>query len=479
MRLQVVLRYLGLILLLDAAFLFLSFLVALLYYDSSSIPLLFSSFIAFLLGIFPLIFVPKTIQVNNHEGIMIVVFGWVLTCLLGSLPYVLWGSPFTLTNAWFESVSGFTTTGASIITNIEALPKGLLFWRSATHFIGGIGIIMFVLAFLPMISNNKLIIFNSEMSAVAKSNFQNSVKEALRILVLVYLGLTLLETVMLWVCGMSFYDALLHAFGTIATGGFSTKNESIASFHSLSIEVVIMVFMIFSGIHFGLLYGTLLGKKPNIFKSEIVRYYVLSMFIGIAVISIVNHGKEYPDWGSSIRYASFQVLSLGTTTGFATTDTGHWMPFTKLILIFFSIQCAGAGSTSGGIKVDRILIFFKSIIKQIKLLQHPKAVVKIQINKVILMEDVAQSAVLFIVLYLTIIFFSTLFITAFGTDILTAFSGTVAAIGNVGPGFGQVSSMANYGGLPSAVKWILSADMLLGRIEVYGFLSLFMIKSWR
>ena len=479
MRPHIVIRHVGLILILDSFFLFISFLIGFFNNDTSAIPLLYSALIALLLGLLPLVFVPTIEQISGHEGIMIVVASWLSTCLIGAVPFVLWGGEFTFTNAWFESVSGFTTTGSTILTNIEILPKGLLFWRSVTHFIGGIGVIMFALVMLPLANNNRLVIFNSEMSEVAKTNFRDSVKQVVRVLVYVYLGLTILETVTLWMFGMNLFDASTHAFATIATGGFSTKNLSVASFNSLPIEVTIMIFMVLSGIHFGLLYSTVLGKKTNVFKSEVVRYYIIAMVVGIAIISIVNYNKEYATWGNSIRYAAFQVISLGTTTGFATADTANWAPVTKLILIFFTIQCAGAGSTSGGIKVDRIVLFFKALKKQVKLIQHPRAVIEILINKRPIPSEVVYSALGFIILYLFIIFISSLLISAMGVDIMTSFSAAAATIGNVGPGFGGVSSMGNFAGLPSAAKWILSANMLFGRVEIYGFISLLMVRSWK
>lgn len=292
----------------------------------------------------------------------------------------MWGGEFTIANAWFESVSGFTTTGSTILNNIEALPKGLLFWRSSTHWIGGIGIILFVLLILPQARGNRISIYNTEISSLSKLNFRVKTKKIVQILAIVYLSLTVAQTALLMVFGMNFFDAINHSFATIATGGFSTKNLSIAAYNSLSIEVIVMIFMVLSGIHFGLLYGTFTGSRENIFRSPLVRTFVLVMLIGIVLVSLKLYYSGYFNWWESVRYASFQVISVGTTTGFATIDTANWPIFTQMVLIYFTIQCAMAGSTSGGLKFDRIYIFFRSLAKQMKVLKHPFGVFSTKIN---------------------------------------------------------------------------------------------------
>ena len=479
MRLHYILRYIGLIFIFNSIFLFISFLISVFNSDSSAIPLFYSTLIALVFGIFPLIFVPSQSHINSHEGIVIVVFSWLSSCLIGSLPYILWGGEFNFTNAWFESVSGYTTTGSSIINNIEALPKGLLFWRSVSQWIGGTGIILFVLYILPIANQSKLVLFNSEMSSIAKKSYIYRTKQILQILLYVYIGLTVLETLFLFISGMNVFDALTHSFTTIATGGFSTKNLSIAYYNNIGIEITIIVFMLLSGIHFGLLFETILGRRNNVFKSPIVKFYLLLIFIGIILVSIKLHGSEFDTWGETIRYSSFQVISLGTSTGFATIDTANWSGFTQLILVFFTLQCACAGSTSGGIKIDRIFILWKTIIKNIKLLQHPHAIIPIKIGKISISDDITRNSISYIILYLIVVFISTLLISALNVDIYTAFSGSAATMGNVGPGFGDVSSLGNYSQIPDAGKWVLTFNMLLGRLEIYGFLSLFMIKSWK
>ncbi|NQU82251.1 MAG: hypothetical protein HQ543_12100 [Bacteroidetes bacterium] len=277
---------------------------------------------------------------------------------------------------------------------------------------------------------------------------------------------------------MTFFDAINHSFATIATGGFSTKNFSIASFNNISIEIIVMIFMVLSGIHFGLTFNTILGKKNNIFNSPIIKAYLVFLFAGIVFVSLKLFFSGTYTWWEAVRYSAFQVISLGTTTGFATADTVNWPSFTQIILIYFTIQCATAGSTSGGLKFDRVLIFFKAVAKQIKMIQHPRAVILLKVGGKSIDENIENHTMIFIILYLFIILITTLLLSFLDIDIITAFSSSAATIGNVGPGFGDVSSFGNYSDLPSLGKFILTINMLLGRLEIFGIISLFFIKSW-
>jgi trk system potassium uptake protein TrkH len=472
-RYHVILRYVGFVLLVNAAFLAFSAGISAFRHESDLLPLLYSSLVLLLFGIFPLIFVPATTHIRNDEGLIIVVLSWLLCCLAGVLPYVLYGGEFTFTNAWFESVSGFTTTGSSVLTHVEALPFGLLFWRASTHWIGGIGIIVFVLSVLPTISQAAMVLSRAEISPLAKNNFQYRAQKTLRILLTVYVSLTLLETISLIVCGMSLFDAVTHSFATIATGGFSVKSLSIAHYDSIAIESVISIFMILSGIHFGLLFLAAGGKFRAMWRSTVVRYYIGALFAGVILVSISIYGRVYSDWIDALRHASFQVISLGTSTGFASADSSGWPAFAILIMIFFTLQCACSGSTSGGIKTERIVILLKSIRARILKLRHPKAVVSVRFEGTFVNEDVLASSLLFICIYLLVVFLATVSLTAFGVDILSAFSGSAAAMGNVGPGFGRVGSLANYSHLPGVAKWILTMVMLLGRLEIFGLILCF------
>jgi trk system potassium uptake protein TrkH len=479
MRPHIVFRYVGIVLLFNAIFLAISAVISFHHNQADFLPLLYSAIITFLFGIFPLIYVPAASQINNTEGLIIVVSSWLLSCLVGVLPYILFGGEFSLVNAWFESVSGFTTTGASIVTNVEALPFGLLFWRAATHWIGGIGIIVFVLAVIPGIGQASMLLSRSEISPLARRNFQYRTQKTLRIVLIVYLSLTLLETVSLLVCGMGLFDAVTHSFATVATGGFSTKSASIAYFDNGAIEIVIDVFMIFSGIHFGILFAAAAGHFRELWESSTVRFYLGAMAVGIILVAVWIHGGIYAHWANAFRYASFQVISLGTSTGFATADSGGWPPLAILIMIYFTFQCACSGSTSGGIKVERVFIFLKSIRTKLTKLKYPKAVVPLRMEKGVVPEEALTTTLLFISFYITIVFVSTILLSAMNVDILSAFSGSAAAMGNVGPGFGTVSSLANYSHLPDAGKLVLTVVMLLGRLEIFGLLLFLSVRSWK
>jgi len=275
------------------------------------------------------------------------------------------------------------------------------------------------------------------------------------------------------------FDSITHSFATIATGGFSPKNLSIAYYKSALVEIVIMIFMILSGIHFGLLFIAVSESIYDIWKSSIVRYYLLALMIGTTVTTLNVHGNQFHNWIEALRYSAFQIISLGTSTGFATADTSIWPSFAQLVMIFFTLQCACAGSTSGGIKVDRILILWRAITKRIKKLQHPTAVIAVKIDNVAIDDDVVEAGILYIPLYLGVVFISTVLLTALGVDSLSAFSATAATMGNVGPGFGTVGSMGNFSQIPEVGKWLLTATMLLGRLEIFGLILFLGVKSWK
>ena len=292
MRYYIVLRYIGLVLLLNALFMAISGCISLLYADNAFLPLMYSAFVTALFGLFPIIFVPAAPDITNKEGVFIVVSSWLLSCLVGTIPYLLWGGVFDITNAWFESVSGYTTTGSTILINIEALPKGLLFWRASTHWIGGIGIIIFVLAVLPFLGAVESVLYRSEVSSMVRENFHYRARRAIQIIAGVYFLLTLLETIALVIAGMNVYDAVTHSFATIATGGFSPKNASIAYYNSVAIEIIVMIFMVLSGIHFALLFTVFTGKIQNFWRSTVVRYYLIALFFGIIIASVNIHYRQ-------------------------------------------------------------------------------------------------------------------------------------------------------------------------------------------
>lgn len=481
MRPSVVLRYIGIMLLFVASFMLLAAIVSFVSgRDSAYYPLLLSTLLTALLGAFPLIFVEKSEQISNKEGYCIVVGAWLVACVVGMFPYLIWGGEFSLVNAWFESVSGFTTTGASILNNVEGLPRGMHFWRISSAWIGGMGVVMFALVIMPSLGRNKMTLSSVELSSLAKDNYRYRTQIIVRILLVVYLGLTAITTLALKAAGMCWFDALMHGMSTAATCGFGTKNTSIAWFNSVPVEMVILCGMTLSGIHFGLIFATITGKRNNMFRSEVTRVYLWTVAVVSVLIALsLRLSDIYPSLGESLRHSAFHVVATITTSGYATADSNVWTPFAIVLLIICSIVCACAGSTSGGLKVDRILYAFKIVRNRVRRQQHPNAVLRVRIDGTIQDDSVLDTVMTFIVIYMVFIFIGTLFSTLCGVDLTTSFTSAVSSMGNVGPGFGDVGSMSNYSTLPSAVKLSNTLLMLLGRLEIFGLIQLFFIKWWR
>ena len=480
MRFSVILRYVGTVMLCLSAFMAVSAGISLVSNDTGFYPLLLSALLTLLLGAFPMIFVSKADSITTKEGFMIVVGSWVVSCVVGMFPYLIWGGEFSLVNAWFESVSGFTTTGASILTDIEVLPQGLLFWRSATNWIGGVGVVMFALLVLPSLGTNKMALSGIELSSLAKDNYRYRTQMVVRILLAVYIGLTIIATLALKFAGMRWFDALNHAMSVAATGGFSTKNASVGFYDSPLIEWILIVVMFVSSLHFGLIYSTFTRKANNIFRSEVVRVYV-AIIVGATLMigASLYFSGVYENIFTSLRQSVFQSVSLITTTGFATANTNLWTPFAIVILIILSIICGCAGSTSGGVKVDRILLYFKVLVARLRGQQHPNAVIRIRLDGILQEDRQVNTVTLFFATYFVLIIVGTLTSTLFGMDLLSAFSSSVAFIGNVGPGFGEVGSYDNYAAMPSLLKIQGTVLMLMGRLEIFGFIQFLFIRMWR
>ena len=481
MRVSIILRYVGTVMLCVSAFMMVSAVISYMNnIDSGFYPLLLSALLTFTLGAFPMLFVPRATSISNKEGFSIVVGSWVLASVVGMFPYLIWGGEFSLINAWFESVSGFTATGATILNDIEQLPQGLLFYRTSSNWLGGVGVVMFALVILPSLGTSRMSLSNVELSSLAKDNYRYRTQVIVRILLVVYVGLTAVTTLALKAAGLRWFDALNHAMSACATAGFSTKNASIAFYDNVVVELILAGAMLISSIHFGLIYATFLRKNNNIFRSEVVRTYITIVILSTLFIATSLFGANiFPTVWESLRHSFFQVVSLITTTGFATADTNLWTPFAIVILIFVSIVCACAGSTTGGMKIDRVLIFCKILMARIRRQQHPNAVIRIRVDGIAQDADLLNSVVVFIVAYIGLIFMATLTNTLFGQDLMTAFSSAVACIGNVGPGFGEVGSMGNFANIPAILKLQDSLLMLMGRLEIFGFIQLIFLKWWR
>lgn len=481
MNVSVVARNIGIALLFNAMFMFLSAAVSVVYdFDSAFSPLLLSGVITFTTGLFPLIFVRSHEEIHIKEGFTIIVLSWILSCLFGMLPYVLWGGEFSLINAWFESVSGYTTTGGTILQDIEALPKSLLFWRSSTHFIGGIGVVVFMLLILPMVSTFKMRLTKLEMTSLSKENYRFRTKQAIKVISSVFVGLTFFAALAFFLAGMSIFDAVNHAFSVVTTGGFSTKNASIGAYDSWLIEFVAVVFMLLGGMHFGLIYSTFAERSLKLFRSPITKFYLGTVAVATVLVSLdlFVHGVEGSFW-KNIWNSLFNVVSFISTTGFATVDTSVWPSLSILLLIFLSIQCACSGSTTGGLKSDRVYIFWKSFRVQLRMQMHPNAVIPVRVGNSIVENSMVSAVNLYIAVYFLFMFIGAALLSVMGVDFLDAFSASVANLGNVGPGFGSVGSLENYSEIPVMGKFILALQMLFGRLEIYSLIIMCSIWKWR
>ena len=446
--------------------------VSLLYgKDSSFVPLLLSFTITFVLGVFPLIFVHNQPALSMHEGLVTIVLSWLLSFLLGMLPYVLWGGEFTVINAWFESVAGYTTTGSTILRNIEALPNGLLFWRSSTQFIGGLGVVIFLLYILPDNSPLRLKLTNLEMSTLSRDGYQFRSSLAIKVIIRVYIAILILSCLSLILAGMPVFDAVNHALTLSATGGFSIKNASIGYYGSTAIDLIVMFFITVSAIHFGLIYTTFATRSLKPLKSPVVRYFLLCIFVGaiITTFSLKVHGN-YESWGKAALDGSFAVVNYITTSGFAIADNGRWPLLAGVVLMFAAFQCGCSGSTSGGLKADRMLLSFRLILRQIRHNANPSEVHRITLGKHTVKDEAAMGAVTYLALYSLIILLSALILLAMGIDGQTAITGSISSVSNVGPGLGEIGTAGNYAALAPSVKFIFTMDMMLGRLEIYPVL---------
>lgn len=442
--------------------------------DAAFSPLVISFIVTAIVGAFPFIFVGKVQDYSLKDGFVTIVLSWILSFLFGSLPYLLYGGEFNVINAWFESVSGYTTTGSTILTDIEALPRSLLFWRSSTHFIGGLGVVVFLLLIIPDESPFKYRLSSLEISSMSRTGYRYRSGMTVRVMLSVYIGLTLLETLFLRLAGMSWFDAVNHSFSTIATGGFSTRNISIMYYDSPVIDIIILVFMTLASIHFGVLYAMLVSRSFKPLSNSVTKYYlkvIAVLSLTIMLVLLIRGGYSSP-W-KALLDSSFQVVSFISTTGFGQADNALWPFFANFLLIFASVHCGCSGSTTGGIKADRMFIISKSVNCEFKKKLHPSSVFRVKINGSVIREDEVSSVILYFVTYTIVLFLSFVAILICGVDIQDAMSGTIASLGNVGPGIGDLGTMGNYSSLPSVVKFIFTLDMFLGRVEIFPLLIVF------
>ncbi|MEM8939776.1 MAG: potassium transporter TrkG [Bacteroidota bacterium] len=478
---KVIIKVISILLIMNAGFMLLCIPFSIYYGGSDLIALLKASGITIVIGFVLWLFVRRNINndLRKKDGYLIVTAGWLSMSFFGSLPYIFSGVIPDITNAFFETLSGFSTTGASVLTDIESVDKGVLFWRSLTQWIGGMGIIVLTVAILPLLGIGGMQLFVAEAPGISPDKLAPRIKETAKRLWIIYCGLTISELILLLIGGMTFYDAINHSLTTMATGGFSTKNASIAHYHDPFIQYVIIFFMFLAGTNFTMTYFGLHGQFKKVLRNEEFRFYLIfsafvSVMIGLIIFSLGHDTLE-----KSIRDALFQVVSVVTTTGFVTHDYTSW---TSLItVLFFLLMFAGgsAGSTAGGVKLVRHILLVKNSLQELKRILHPSAIIPVRFNGKAVNRDITFNVLAFIMIYILVVCFGAMAVSAFGLDFNTSLGAVATTLGNIGPGIGDVGPVDNFAHLPLGVKWILSFLMLVGRLELFTVLILFTPYFWR
>ena len=422
----------------------------------------------------------KASIMTHREGMAIVALGWFAAGAFGGLPFWLGGTFGSVVDCVFESLSGFSTTGSSVLADIEAVPRGLLFWRSLTHWLGGMGIIVLSLAILPFLGVGGMQLYKAEVPGPSPDKLKPRIKDTAMTLWKVYVLFSAVETVLLMFGGMDLFDALCHTFGTMATGGFSTKNASVAGFNSAYIDYVITVFMLIAGVNFSLHYLVLKWKPSAMLKDPEFRVFagmVLAFVVVLTVVVLVSGNYDNP--ADAVRYTSFQVASILTTTGFATADYELWPGLAQAILLFCMFVGGCAGSTGGGMKVMRIMLLFKQSYQELFRLIHPRSVSHVKMGRTVVKDDVISGVWGFAFLWVGLLVLAAFVVAATGVDVVTSFAASLACIGNIGPGIGGVGPTDNFAWMPDAAKWVLTFCMVLGRLEIYTVIILFVPEFWR
>ncbi len=480
MNSKIIIRVLGFLILVEGVAMLLALAISLIYGEFDSTSFMLSSGICIAVGGILAILTNKANKdIGKREGFIIVSLVWVVFSFFGSLPYILSGSIPSLTNAFFETMSGFTTTGSSILADIEVLPHGILFWRSISQWLGGMGIIVLSLAILPVFGIGGMQLFVAEVPGPAPDKISPRIKQTAKTLWVIYLIFTLAETLLLWVGGMSLYDAVCHSFTTMATGGFSTKQASIAFWTSPFIQYVIVLFMFLAGTNFTLSYLALKGKFKSVFKDEEFKYYgifvlIFTTIIFIGLLTTTQLGVE-----KAFRDALFQVVSIITTTGYATADYLLWTPFLTILIFTLFFFGGSAGSTGGSIKIMRVVLLLKNSYYELRRLVHPHAVIPVKFNKRSVDAKIITNVLAFFMLYFIIFGLSTIIFTLIEPDMESAMGAVATSLGNIGPGLGNVGPAENFLHISPAGKWFLSFLMLLGRLELFTVLILFSPAFWK
>lgn len=477
MNYSIVLYILGCVLKFESAFLVLPALVGLIYREHASVSYLAVAVLCLILGVLLTHKKPRSTNLYTREGFVAVALSWIIMSIFGAIPFVLTRDIPFYVDALFETISGFTTTGSSILTDVESISKASLFWRSFSHWIGGMGVFVFIMAILPMMGGSTMNLMKAESPGPSVSKLVPHVKDTAKILYGIYIAITICEATILRALGMPLFDSLTTTFGTVGTGGFGIRNDSIAGY-SPAIQITITVFMILSGINYTAYFYILTGKIKELFKIEEVRWYLAIIFGSVAVITW-NVRSLYPTFSETLRHAFFQVGSIITTTGYATTDFDLWPALSKTLLVTLMFIGACAGSTSGGIKVSRILILLKTIRKELSLIIHPRQVKKIRMDGHPVDHETLRSANVFLVVYFVLLLTSMLLISVDEFDFSTNFTSVVTVLNNIGPGLNLVGPTQNFSIFSPFSKFVLMFDMLAGRLELFPMMILLMPSTWK
>ena len=477
MNYSIVLYILGCVLKFESAFLVLPALVGLIYREHASVSYLAVAVLCLILGVLLTHKKPRSTNLYTREGFVAVALSWIIMSIFGAIPFVLTGDIPFYVDALFETISGFTTTGSSILTDVESISKASRFGRSFSHWIGGMGVFVFIMAILPMMGGSTMNLMKAESPGPSVSKLVPHVKDTAKILYGIYIAITICEATILRALGMPLFDSLTTTFGTVGTGGFGIRNDSIAGY-SPAIQITITVFMILSGINYTAYFYILTGKIKELFKIEEVRWYLAIIFGSVAVITW-NVRSLYPTFSETLRHAFFQVGSIITTTGYATTDFDLWPALSKTLLVTLMFIGACAGSTSGGIKVSRILILLKTIRKELSLIIHPRQVKKIRMDGHPVDHETLRSANVFLVVYFVLLLTSMLLISVDEFDFSTNFTSVVTVLNNIGPGLNLVGPTQNFSIFSPFSKFVLMFDMLAGRLELFPMMILLMPSTWK
>ena len=452
------------------------------YYQSDDVfAILISSILTSVVGLLTWVFTKNSERkdVGKREGYLIVTFGWILMSAFGAIPFVVHGSIPNYTDAFFETVSGFTTTGASILPRVEVLPYGLMFWRSLTHWIGGMGIIVLSIAVLPLLGIGGMQLYQAEVAGPTKDKLHPRVRETAKRLWAIYFFLTSLEVIFLLFGNMSLLDALCHSFGSLATGGFSTRTLSVAYYNSAYIEYVILFFMFLGGTNFTLHYLALHGKIKSYIKDDEFKFYlglIAITVISLTVYLVIANGTPIE---KTFRNVAFSILSILTSTGFATADYELWAPFASTFFLIMLLLGACAGSTSGGVKMIRYQLLIKNSLVEVKRLLHPNAIVPVRHNGKAVPNEIIAKVSAFVLTYLAIFALGSLLLAMTGLDLKSSMGSVAACMANIGPGLGQTGPAGNYSEITVFGKWLLSFLMLLGRLELFTVLIIFTPYFWK